>query len=139
MYTLSTSQVHIGTGISTVQMGVKFEILSLYSSKSADEEENDMPREVIPKATINTGRVIDSSLNLTNLNVSFNSSSMAEAKRRLEESRTQALLVKSFAYKDNEANPELSIKVSSKEVSEPEAHQEDEYNDSSRASELYDR
>ena len=48
--------------------------------------------------------VHSSYLNLTNLNVSFNSSNLQEAKRKLEESRTQASLVKSFAYDKNETS-----------------------------------
>jgi hypothetical protein len=74
----------------------------IYASPSGDEDDDDeevdqMPRQRPPVAVKSPGKLFES-LNLTNLNVSFNSSSMAEAKRRLEESRTQALLVKSFAY-----------------------------------------
>ena len=103
------------------------------SHKEEKIEDDDVPRDVIP------GRIMDS-LNLTNLNVSFNSTSMAEAKRRLEESRTQALLVKSFAYKDSEKkNLECN---NEDEGSEPEVDQDDDnaeetIEEISRSSELY--
>ena len=48
--------------------------------------------------------LLSTSLDLSNLNVSFNSANIQEAKRKLEESRTQALLVKSFAYDKNETS-----------------------------------
>ena len=70
------------------------------------EHEDMMPRQKLPVQTKNNsgasaGKLFES-LNLTNLNVSFNSANMHEAKRRLEESRTQALLMKSFAYNSKE-------------------------------------
>ena len=61
-------------------------------------------KELAKKPSTNTDALLTSSLNLTNLNVSFNSSNIQEAKRKLEESRTQALLVKSFAYDKNESS-----------------------------------
>ena len=102
------------------------------SHKEEKIEDDDVPRDVIP------GRIMDS-LNLTNLNVSFNSTSMAEAKRRLEESRTQALLVKSFAYKDSEKK---NLECNKEEGSEPEVDQGDDnaeetIDEISRSSELY--
>ena len=72
-----------------------------------NEEEN-VPRKKLPVAShLNNDQLFDS-LNLTNLNVSFTSANMHEAKRRLEESRTQALLVKSFAY-DQDEHPQQSM------------------------------
>ena len=70
------------------------------------EHEDMLPRQKLPVQTKNNsgaaaGKLFES-LNLTNLNVSFNSANMHEAKRRLEESRTQALLMKSFAYNSKE-------------------------------------
>ncbi len=80
-----------------------------YASPHTDEDEEEeedvkesRPRDKPPEAVKSPGKLFES-LNLSNLNVSFNSSSMAEAKRRLEESRTQALLVKSFAYNQEKA------------------------------------
>ena len=111
-------------------------------SSQEDEIDDDVPREVIPRASNagggHPGRIMDS-LNLTNLNVSFNSTNMAEAKRRLEESRTQALLVKSFAYKDSEKK---NLECNKEEGSEPEVDQGDDnaeetIDEISRSSELY--
>ena len=60
-----------------------------------------------PSKVNGSSSLTSASLNLTNLNVSFNSSNIQEAKRKLEESRTQALLVKSFAYDNkNETSEE---------------------------------
>jgi len=65
--------------------------------------------------------LLSASLNLTNLNVSFNSSNIQDAKRKLEASRTQALLVKSFAHDKNETSDA----------------EEDQANESSRSSSIY--
>merc|ERR1719273_2146340 len=74
-----------------------------HSGKSKSKQEQpEMPRETLPVQTKLGGDKLFESLNLTNLNVSFNSANMHEAKRRLEESRTQALLMKSFAYNSKE-------------------------------------
>ena len=73
-------------------------------NKSSNQDD-EMPRQTLPVQTKNQEGKLFESLNLTNLNVSFNSANMHEAKRRLEESRTQALLMKSFAY--NEGKEEL--------------------------------
>ena len=103
--------------------------------RSVDDEQDEMPRREIPKATTGPGKVLDS-LNLSNLNVSFNSSSVAEAKRRLEESKKQALLVKSFAYQEDEKKREGSFSNVPKEATKEE-FEPDQDEDSRRSSELY--
>ena len=84
-----------------------------------------LPRQKLPVQTKNNsgaaaGKLFES-LNLTNLNVSFNSANMHEAKRRLEESRTQALLMKSFAYNGKE---EILEDTEKKESDTGEDHEE---------------
>lgn len=86
-----------------------------------DRDDDQVPRLKLPLASRN-----DDLFNITNLNVSFNSAKMHEAKRRLEESRTQALLVKSFAYKNDgskDSSDNGSI-LSKRESSDAEDDQE---------------
>merc|ERR1719273_1711740 len=116
-----------------------------HSGKSKSKQEQpEMPRETLPVQTKLGGDKLFDSLNLTNLNVSFNSANMHEAKRRLEESRTQALLLKSFAYnskdEDDDTNQEGVKKDKNyRKISKvlPENDQQQESESSSRSSNLY--
>merc|ERR1719273_1092751 len=102
-----------------------------HSGKSKSKQEQpEMPRETLPVQTKLGGDKLFESLNLTNLNVSFNSANMHEAKRRLEESRTQALLMKSFAY--NEGKEELLDDGGE----EKEGEQDEDYDDDSEVSKV---
>ena len=119
-----------------------------HSGKSKSQQEQpEMPRETLPVQTKLGGDKLFESLNLTNLNVSFNSANMHEAKRRLEESRTQALLLKSFAYnsKDgDETNEEEGVEEKGDEnyrkvskLSKNDRQQEQSENSSRSSSNLY--
>ena len=89
-------------------------IIQSPSSSKPKHQDDEVPRMKVPVATKKPGgELLFNSLNLTNLNVSFNSANMQEAKRRLEENRTQALLVKSFAYNDKKDDSDHSKKESS--------------------------
>ncbi len=88
------------------------------------KDEPDRPRAKAPVAAKHpaaaiTGGGLFNSLNLTHLNVSLNSSNMQEAKRRLEENRTQALLVKSFAAKTDDIDKESQKESSDAEDDQP--------------------
>ena len=112
-----------------------------YASPDSDEDE-DTPRRKLPVASTSPGKLFES-LNLSNLNVSFNSSTMAEAKRRLNESRTQALLVKSFAYQDADDNkakaaPRPPLKRSTSTTAAPLDNEQADHDESPRDESVQD-
>lgn len=111
-------------------------VKSAMRPNSTNEKRTDRPRpaaiavekddDLVPRLKLPLASRNDDLFNLTNLNVSFNSAKMHEAKRRLEESRTQALLVKSFAYKrdgSKESSDNGSV-ISKRESSDAEDDQE---------------
>ena len=83
------------------------EIIEILKSTRQMAKHPSQPSKVRSPKHANGSSLTSACLNLTNLNVSFNSSNIQEAKRKLEESRTQASLVKSFAYDNkNETSEE---------------------------------